>query len=73
MTLGLSFWLAKRSKDRWTRANARGDIRHRMRQQWLDYGRRGRGNKAWKRAKVEQAKLRAQGWFTVTDIVFGTI
>ena len=52
MSIGLSFWLAKRSKDRFVRSNARRDIRHRMRQQWLDYGKRGKGSKAWNRVKA---------------------
>lgn len=41
MSLGLQLWLAKRSSDRFVRMHARGDLRHRMRQQWNDYEPRG--------------------------------
>lgn len=57
MTIGLSLWLRKRSKDKWVRMHARSDVRRTINQQWHDYGRRGKGNRAWKRAEAVARQL----------------
>jgi hypothetical protein len=49
MTLSFEFWLRKRSKDYWTRQNARQDLRWRLAKQLRDESKRGKGNRAWKR------------------------
>jgi hypothetical protein len=44
MTIGLQLWFLKRSRCRWQFSQRAAIIRHR--QQYMDYGRRGRGNRA---------------------------
>ncbi len=68
MSLGLWFWLAKRSRAPFAHANAVLDLRHRLKQQ-TRFNPKGKGNRAWKRAKVEAAKMRKLGWFTYAELL----
>jgi hypothetical protein len=52
MTIGLQLWFLKRSRCRWQFSQRAAIIRHR--QQYMDYGRRGRGNRARRRAELER-------------------
>ena len=52
MTIGLQLWFLKRSRCHWQFSQRAATIRHR--QQYMDYGRRGRGNRARRRAELER-------------------
>lgn len=49
-SLPLELWLRKRSQDYYVRLHAGNEIRRRMRQNYTDYSRRGKGNRAQRRA-----------------------
>ena len=56
MTIGLQLWFLKRSRCRWQFSQRAVIIRHRLHQQYMDYGRRGRGNRARRRAELERQR-----------------
>jgi hypothetical protein len=51
-SLGLQLWMAKRSSDRFVRMHATGHVRRILQQQTRDHSRRGKGNRAWRRARA---------------------
>lgn len=69
-SIALSFWLDKQSKDKYVRGRAWDNMRYRIHRQTLSFP-KGRGNKAWKRVKIERAKLRAEGWWTLEELLGG--
>ena len=56
MTIGLQLWFLKRSRCRWQFSQRAAIIRHRLLQQYMDYGRRGQGNRARRRAEPERQR-----------------
>ena len=62
MTIGLQLWFLKRSRCRWQFSQRAAIIRHRL--QYMDYGRRWRGNHARRRAELERQRRTS---YTITS------
>jgi hypothetical protein len=66
-SIGLQLWLAKRFNPGRLGKFSLADARHYMRQNYMDYEPRGKGNKAWNRLDRMQ---KADAWGTVTIWTF---